>query len=74
MVVEEGAEVGVVVEKVAVVDVPMTSTAKPAKRTFSHYSLSLLLTPIPATPRRRFIKAGVATMVTPNSALSKLPP
>ena len=72
--VEAGAsEVGVVVEKVAVVDVPTTSTVKLAKRTFSPYSLSLLLTPMPATPTRRFIKAGVATMAMPNSTLSKLP-
>jgi hypothetical protein len=73
--VEAGAseEVGVAVEKVAVVDVPTTSTVKLAKRTFSPYSLTLLLTPIPATPTRRLIKAGAATMAMLNSALSKLP-
>jgi hypothetical protein len=54
------------VEKVAVDDVRTTSTVKLAKRTFSPYSLSLLLTSIPATPTRRFIKAGVATMAMPN--------
>ena len=64
----------VVVEKVAVVVVPTTSTVKLAKRTFSSHSLSLLLTSIPATPTRRSIKAGVATMAIPNSTLSKLPP
>lgn len=64
----------VAVEKAAVVDVPTTGTVKLAKRTFSPYSLSLLLTPIPATPTRRFIKPGVATMAIPNSTLNKLPP
>ena len=74
--VEAGAseEEGVAVEKVAVVDVPTTSTVKLAKRAFSFYSFSLLLTSIPATPTRRFIKAGVATMAIPNSTLNKLPP
>ena len=71
---EVGVAVKVAVEKVAVVDVHTTSTAKLGKRTFSLYSPSLLLTPIPATPTRRFIKAGVATMAMPNSTLSKLPP
>jgi hypothetical protein len=70
---EVGVAVKVAVEKVAVVDVPTTSTVKLGKRTFPPYSPSLLLTPIPATPTRRFIKAGVATMAMPNSTLSKLP-
>ena len=74
--VEAGApeEVGVAVEKVAVVDVPTTSTVKLAKRAFSSHSFSLLLTPIPATPTRRFIKAGVARTAIPNSTLNKLQP
>ena len=73
---EAGAEQGVVVGAVenAVVDVHTTSTVKLAKRTSSPYSLSLLLTPIPVTPTRRFIKVGVAMMAMTNSRLSKLPP
>lgn len=73
--VEAGApEAGVAVEMVAVVNAPSTNTVKVAERTFSSYSLSLLLTPIPATPTSKFIKAGVATMAQPNSSPSKLPP
>ena len=74
MVAGAGAEVEVAVVTVVAVDVPTTSTVKLAERTFSPYSLSLLLTPILATPTRRFIKVGVATMALPNSKLSRLLP
>ena len=73
-----GAVVGVVVGSVVgvvVVVVLMIGTVRLAKRIFfSFLSLfSSLLIPITATLTRSSIKAGVVTMATPNSRMSRLP-